>query len=189
MLYRRVALITLFFFLQCLVSACGPVTIKDTSTQSSIPIQGWMLELNQDLVIPSRRTRVFFQAGGLVYGISELEPHCQLRVEDISDQPQTVHAGRFAIVKVYGTLDQIVSNEPVRVAAAGAALIAGGGGNGNGESRQMYLYFMELQAEKPTPVTYLVCGGALDDPAFAEYPTIQDIRAALGDHATLILAD
>ena len=55
-----------------------------------------------------------------------------MRVRDISDQPQAVHADRFNIEKVYGTLD---------------------------------------------------------DPAFAEYPTIQEIRSALGDYATVILPD
>jgi len=190
MLYRRSACITFLFSLQCLLSACGSVTIRDTATQSNIPIQGWMLELHRDVVIPPHRTRVFFQAGRLIYGINEFEPHCQLRVRDISEQAQDVHADLFTIGKVFGTLDQIVSNEPVRLAAAGGAFIVGGGnGNGNGESRQMYLYFMALHAEKQTNVTYLVCGGALDDPALAEYPTIQEIRTAMGDYATLVLPD
>ena len=113
-----------------------------------------------------------------------------MRVRDISDQPQAVHADRFNIEKVYGTLDQIVSRERIFLASAGATIIAGdGGGNGNGESKQMYLYFMGLNAEKQPNVTYLVCGGALDDPAFAEYPTIQEIRSPLGDYATVILPD
>lgn len=190
MLYRRVIYITFFLTLQCLLAACGPLTIKDEVKQSFIPIQGGMFELHQDIVIPSHRTRVFFQAGRLLYGISELEPHCQLRVRDISDQQQAVHADIFSIEKVFGTLDQIVSRERIRLASAGETVIAGGGGgNGNGESKQMYLYFMGLNADKQPNVTYLVCGGVLDDPAFAEYPTVQEIHAALGDYATLMFPD
>ena len=88
-----------------------------------------------------------------------------------------------------GAEDTIVSSDLIRLAAAGGTVIAGGGGNGggNGETRLMYFYFMGLHAEKQTNVTYLVCGGALEDPAFADYPTIQEIRAAMGDYATLIL--
>jgi hypothetical protein len=166
------------------------MTIKDESKQSYIPVQGWMLELHEDVDIPPHRTRVFFQEGRLLYGINELEPHCQLRVRDISEQRQSVHADLFAIDNVYGTLDQIVFNERIHLASAGNTVIAGGGGNGgNGESRQMYLYFMRLNSEKQSNVTYLVCGGALEDPPLAEYPTIQEIRVALGGYATLILPD
>lgn len=191
MLYRRVALITFFFSLHWLLLACGPMTIKDAAKQSYIPIQGWILELHQDVVIPPRRTRVFFQEGRMLYGINDYKPHCQLRVRNISEQPQAVHADRFTIDNVYGAEDTIVSSDLIRLAAAGGTVIAGGGGNGggNGETRLMYFYFMGLHAEKQTNVTYLVCGGALEDPAFAAYPTIQEIRAAMGDYATLILPE
>jgi hypothetical protein len=187
--YRRVALITFFFCLHWLLLACGPVTIKDETNQSYIPIQGWVLELHQDIDIPPRRTRVFFQEGRMLYGINDFKPHCQLRVRDISEQSQSVHADRFTIENVYGFEGDIVSSDRIRLAAAGGTVIAGGGGNGgdNGESRLMYFYFMGLHAEKQSNVTYLVCGGALEDTAFAEYPTIQEIRAAMGDYATLIL--
>ena len=189
MLYRRVALITFFFSLHWLLLACGPMTIKDATNQSYIPIQGWVLELHKDIDIPPRRTRVFFQEGRMLYGINDYKPHCQLRVRDISEQSQSVHADRFTIDNVYGAEDEIVSNGRIRLAAAGGAVIAGGNGGGNGENRLMYFYFMGLHAEKQTNVTYLVCGGALEDPAFAAYPTIQEIRAAMGDYATLILPE
>jgi hypothetical protein len=106
-------------------------------------------------------------------------------VRHISEQAQPVQADRFTIDKVFGTLDQVVSSDPVRVAAVGA--IAGGGGNGNGESRLMYTYFMALHSDQQPHVTYLVCGGAFEEPAFADYPTLQDIRTAMGDYATLTL--
>jgi hypothetical protein len=187
MLYRRLTLITFFFSLHWLLLACGPVTIKDATNQSYIPIQGSILELHQDIVIPPRRTRVFFQEGRILYVINDFKPHCQLRVRDISEQSQSVHANRFTIENVYGFEDEIVSSDRIHLAAAGGTVIAGGDGGGDGESRLTFFYFMGLHAEKQTNVTYLVCGGALEDPAFAEYPTIQEIRAAMGDYATLIL--
>jgi hypothetical protein len=189
MLYTRLTLIAFILALHWLLLACGPTTIKDTTTQSYMPIQGWILELHQDVVIPPGRTRVFFQKGRMLYGINEFEPHCQLRVRDISEQPQPVHSDRFKLDKVFGTVDQIVTSGHIRLAAAGVTVIAGGGGNGggDGESRLVYLYFMGLYSEKQPHVTYLVCGGALDDPAIADYPTIQDIRTSLGNYAMLIL--
>jgi hypothetical protein len=187
MITRPWLLITLLF--SCLwLSACGPLTIKDTTTQSHIPIQRGVLKLHQDVVIPARRTRIFFQDGHLLYRINEYYPHCQLRVRNILEQTQIVQADRFTIDKVFGTLDEVVSNEPVRLAAAGAtAIAAGGGGGGNGESRLMYTYFMALHSDRQPQVTYFVCGGAFKEPAFADYPTLQDIRTAMGDYATLTL--
>jgi hypothetical protein len=100
-----------------------------------------------------------------------------------------VHADRFSIEKVFGSVDQIVSSGHIRVAAADAAVVMGGGGSGDGGgmSQLIYFYFMKLRADTQPNVTYLVCGGALDDPAFAKYPTIQDIRTSMGDYATLII--
>jgi hypothetical protein len=189
MLYKRLTIITFLSALHLLLLACGPATIKDTTTRSYIPIQNWVLELSRDVVIPPGRTRVFFQQGSLLYGINEYEPHCQLRIRDISNQPQLVQADRFDIDEVFGTVDQIVTNDRIRLAAVGVTVIAGGGGNGNGngESRQIYFYFMGLRSDKQPHVTYLVCGGALEEPAIADYPTIQDIRISMGDYATLIL--
>ena len=190
MLRKPSALIAFLVLYQWVLSGCGPMTIRDTQKQAYIPIQDWTLELHQDIDIPPRRTRMFFQGGRLVYGINEREPHCQLRVRDISEQSQSVRADTFAIDSVYGTLDQIVSHDRIRLASLGNTFIAGGGnGNGNGESPQMYLYFMALNSETQPNVTYLVCGGALEDPPLAEYPTLQEIHAALGNYATLILPD
>jgi len=185
--YKRVIFITLLFTFPWLLSACGPMTIKDTTTQSYIPIQGWILELHQNVVIPPGHTRVFFQRGRILNAVNEYEPHCQLRVRDISEQPQSVHADRFTIDKVFGNFGEVVSNDRIRLAAAGPTVIVGGGGGGNGENRLIYFYFMKLHADKQSHVTYLVCGGGSDMPALAKYPTIQDIYNSLGSYATLIL--
>lgn len=187
MVPRRWFLIILIFSCHWL-SACGPLTIKDASTRSFLPIKRGVLELHRDVAIPAHRTRIFFQDGRLLSGINEYHPHCQLRVRNILEQTQMVQADRFAIDKVFGTLDEVVSNEPVRLAAAGASHIAGGGGGGgNGESRLMYSYFMALHSERQPQVTYFVCGGAFREPAFTDYPSLQDIRTAMGDYATLKL--
>jgi len=189
MIPRRWILMACLLSCHCL-SACGPLTIKDTTTQSFTPLQRGVLELHQEVVIPANRTRVFLQQGRLLHGINEYYPHCQLRVRNILEHAQTVQADRFTFDKVFGTLDQVVSSDPVQVAAVGATVIAGGGGGnggGNGEGRQMYMYFMALHSEQQPQVTYLVCAGALVEPFFADYPSLQDIQTALGDYATLTL--
>lgn len=182
--YMRLTFITFLFTFHWLLLACGPMTIKDTTTQSYIPIQGWILELHQNVVIPSERTRIFFQEGRLLYAVNEYKPHCQLRVRDISEQPQVIHADRFTIDKVFGSIDEIVSNDRILLAAASATVIAGG--DGNGENRLTYFYHMRLHSDEQPHVTHLVCGGALEEPFLAAYPTIQDIYTSMGGYATLI---
>lgn len=152
-------------------------------------MQRGVLELHQNVTIPAHRTRVFFQDKRSLYGIDEYYPHCELRVRYLSQQTQTVEADRFTIDEVFGTLDQVVSNDRSRVVTVGATVIAGGGGNGggNGEGRQMYLYFMALHSDQQPQVTCPVRGGALLEPAFADYPSLQDIQTAIGDYATLTL--
>jgi hypothetical protein len=51
----------------------------------------------------------------------------------------------------------------------------------------MYTYFMGLHSDRQPHVTYFVCGGAFEEPALADYPTLQDIQAAMGGYATLTL--
>jgi hypothetical protein len=46
---------------------------------------------------------------------------------------------------------------------------------------------MALHSERQPQVTYFVCGGAFKEPAFTDYPSLQDIQTAMGDYATLKL--
>ena len=186
--HKRSIYITLLCTFHWLLLACGSMTIKDASTQAYIPIQGWTLELHQDVVIPSGRARVFFQEGRLVYAVNEYKPHCQLTVRALSEQPQDVHAGRFAIDRVFGTTDEFVSSDRILLAAAGDTVVTDGG-DGGGERFLIFLYHMALHDDKQPHVTHLVCGGAAEMPFLARYPTLQDIHASLGNYATLILPE
>jgi hypothetical protein len=186
MLYKRLTLITFLLTVHWLLLACGPMTIKDEVTQSYIPLQGWVLELRQDVTIPPGRSRVFFQEGRLLYGVNEYKPHCHIIVREITDQAQTVRAGRFTIENVYGRDGEVVMNDLIRLAAVGSTDIMADGGNGNGEGLKIYSYFMRLHSDNQPQVTYLACGGVADYPAFADYPTLQDIHTSIGDYAVLL---
>jgi len=186
MLYKRLCLITFLLTFHCLLLGCGSMTIKDEATQSYIPVQGWVFELRQDVSIPAGRARVFFQEGRLLYGVNEYKPHCHISVRNITEQAQTVYAGRFTIEKVYGRDGEIVMNDLIRIAAVGSADIMADGGNGNGEGMKIYSYIMKLHSDNQPQVTHLACGGVADYPAFADYPTLQDIDTAIGDYAVLV---
>ena len=130
--------------------------------------------------------RVIFQQGAMRNGASELQPRCELEVRRILETPQTIPAGSFRIGKVRG-MQRFVRQQSGRVmlAAAGDAFLLA---DDTSNEWYMYTYRMQLmpdqsQEEAPT----LVCGGAYNFAYYARYPTLQEMREALGDHATLTL--
>lgn len=167
-----------------LVSGCGPTWIKDASTQSYIAVKGWTLVLHEDVVIRPGRTRVFFQEGELQGGVNELKPHCELSVRSLSQAPQSITADHFIITRVTGSIDDIVSSDRILLASSGNTLL-GLGGDSDGPGRVMHVLKMHLHSEKQPNVTYFSCTGVTDEPYFAQDPTLQDIRVAIGDYISL----
>jgi hypothetical protein len=182
----RHSLITLCACLT-LLQACGPLTIRDTTTKTHVPIQTGTLELHQEVSFPSERTRIFFQDGGIVASINEFKPHCQLEIDPLRDVVQKVQPDRFEITRVTTRIDQVVMTRPVQLATVrmGGSMLFGK--SDGGVSRHTLVYLFRLQSERQPEVRQLNCGGAFDDPGLAEWPTLQDIAHALGDYATLTL--
>jgi hypothetical protein len=85
---------------------------------------------------------------------------------------------------VYGRDGEVVMKDLIRLAAVGSADIMADGGNGEG--MKIYSYLMKLHSDYQPQVTYLACGGVADYPAFADYPTLQDIYTSIGDYAVLV---
>ncbi len=56
-----------------------------------------------------------------------------------------------------------------------------------GVTRHTQVFLFRLHSERQPQVRQLNCGGAFEDPGLAQWPTLQDITRALGDHATLRL--
>lgn len=178
---RRLMLYSAIIVSLFLVSGCESGMIKDMSTQSYIAFKGWTLVLHNDVVIRPGRTRVFFQDGALQGGVSELKPHCELSLRSLSEAPQTIFADHFVIVRVTGSLDEIVSSDQILLASAGKAALADAGGS-DGPGRVLHVLKMRLHSEKQPKVTYFSCSGATDEPYFAIDPTLQDIQVAIGHY-------
>lgn len=169
-----------------LLAGCGPTAIRDAATSTYVPVENGEVTLHRPLTVAPGRTRVYLQGGEVSGAINEFEPHCQFRVREIAEHSQRIEPDRFAVGRVFGTEDQVVMRDTIRLASAAATtLVDGGGGDGSGESRIMYIYFMTLNSPRQPQVTYLACGGAMLEPSLAEYPTLQEIRSALGEYATL----
>lgn len=173
--------------LMFLLQACTPMTIRDTATDGHVPIQTGSLELHREVRFPPERTRVFFQEGEVVPSVNEFKPHCQLEIDPLRDEVQKVRPDHFEVTRITTRIDQVVQREPLRLAALGGSGLFHKVGGDGGVTRQMQVYLFRLHSARQPQVRALNCGGAFDDPGLAEWPTLQDIARALGDHAVLML--
>lgn len=169
-----------------LLQACGPLQIRDTQIGNWVPFQAGTLELHRDIDIPSERTRTFFQGGAQQSGINEFKPFCQLEVNRLREEPQTVQADKFAITRVGGKTETVVALTPTLVASLdnNFALLDH---NDGGPLRVTQILYFRLHSDHQPDVRELACGGAFDSPGNAAAPTLQEITAALGENATLTL--
>ena len=83
-----------------LLTACGPLLIRNEATREYVPLRDAVLELHRDVDVPAEKARVFFQRGSVQPGVSEYRPHCELTVRNLVDQPQTIRADRFIVTRV-----------------------------------------------------------------------------------------
>jgi hypothetical protein len=169
-----------------LISSCqydGPIRPHATLFEQ---LAGGQFILHQAVSITPGTVRVIFQQGAVHPGASELQPRCELEVRRILETPQVIPAGSFRIGKVRG-MQRFVRRQPdgVMLAAAGETILLA---DDTSNEWYMYTYRMQLisdqsQDEAPT----LVCGGAYNFAFYVRYPTLQEMRDALGDYATLKL--
>lgn len=169
-----------------LLQACGPQQIRNAQTGDWVPFQAGTLELHREIRIPGERTRIFFQNGTQQPGINEFKPFCQLEVNLLREEPQTVQADSFAITRVGGKTETVVGLTPTLVASLDIN-VASLDRNDGGPLRVTQILYFRLHSDRQPNVRELACGGAFDSPGNATAPTLQEIAAALGENATLTL--
>ncbi|NNG12523.1 MAG: hypothetical protein HKM88_04665 [Halobacteria archaeon] len=140
--------------------------------------------LHKNITIAPGRVRVIFQEGVLAHAASEFEPHCELEVRKIREEPQSVPAGSYRIGKVRGDIHYVRHPQnKLMLAALGDMTLA----SDSSSEWYMYAYHMTLHSELHQEAPILICGGAFNYPFYADYPGMQEIQEALGDYATLRL--
>lgn len=180
-------LLLLLFSLPLL--ACTHQIVRDVNNPWYAPPVGTRVVLPEPVRIPPRSARVYFQDGRILGGgVDHFAPHCQLEVNAVKDQAQTVKAGEFVITDVSQRHDEVVSAGNVKLAAhVGLGVGVGFGLFGGDVGDIMRAWHMRLHSPDQPNVRALICGGAFDHPSLAETPSITQIRAALGRHVILQL--
>ncbi|HYQ72682.1 MAG TPA: hypothetical protein VET88_12240 [Gammaproteobacteria bacterium] len=148
-------------------------------------LPGGEFVLHRGIRIPPGRVRVIFQDGAASVGASELQPRCELEVRQILETAQIIPPNSYRIGKVRGLQRYVkLPAEGLLLAAAGTPLRLADDGS---SEWYMNVYRMELLNDQQEVTPTLICGGAYGFPFYARYPSLQEMRDALGDYATLTL--
>ena len=177
-------LLTNLFLLLCLTGCeSGFPPRSDDSLFGRL--SGGSFVLHREVSIDPSYAHIVFQGGVAAHGASEFEPRCELEVRKVLETSQTIPAGNFRIGKVRGVQRYVRQPGANMLAAAGGAMQLA---DDSSNEWYMYTYHMQLLSEEQAEPPVLICGGAYNYPFYARYPTLQEIREALGDYASLTLA-
>lgn len=169
-------------------SACQQAPVRDEgedSTRSRIAV-GSTIVLNEALTVPAGHARVFLQNGKIKtkVKIERYRPHCNFEVRNVSDGSLQIEPDRFVVTDLIEDEEEVVEKRgPVQYAAL---KISGGMDTVTLTSRFVR---HSLNSASQPDVLWLTCHGGFADPFDVEYPSISDIRKALGEWVTLELVD
>jgi hypothetical protein len=170
------------------LSGCAPQVVREDAggAWTKIP-PGSTFTLKRPIQVPQDRARVFFGGGRVLSSGANMGPSCGLEVRAISrDGPQTVAAQTFRITRVERYWTQVAG---LRMPTSGQVrfqLASGQDGGGTPMIQEGYHFW--FAADGDPNVMRLTCLGMLDDMWRSRPITLQEIRAALGDMATLEIA-
>jgi hypothetical protein len=177
-------LVTIFSLLLFLAGCeSGFPPRSDSSLFGKLP--GGSFILHREVSIGPSYAHIVFQGGAAAHGASEFEPRCELEVREVLETTQTIPPGHFRIGKVRGVQRYVSQPGANMLAAAGGAIQLA---DDSSNEWYMFTYRMQLLSEEQAEPPVLICGGAYNYPFHARYPTLQEMREALGDYATLTLA-
>ncbi len=174
--------------------------VRESDRGPWIAVQpGGTLTLNRPIPIPQDRARVFFRDGDLQPSGANLGPSCGIEIRTIPRAgPHVIPAGSFTIARVQTLWTQVAHRDlgrdpgrnlvpdpggypdPVRLQLASAT-------DGGGTPLIQEGYHLWLAGGPDSDVMRLTCLGMLDEMWRARPPTLEEIRGALGDLATLEL--
>jgi hypothetical protein len=145
---------------------------------------GSTITLHEALTVPAGHARVFMQNGKVraKTRLDRYRPHCNFEVRSVSDGSLRIEPDTFVVTKIIEDEEEVVSRQqPLRLA---------GWEMTGGDALPMVTRLVRhrLHSQRQPQVMRLTCHGGFDDPWEVDYPSISEIRRALGERATLKLA-
>lgn len=168
-----------------LLAGCrgGGSSVREAgSVDRYIDLEGGRVVLHEPLRVSAGEARVFLQAGKVVGAANAYAPQCAFEIDRVDHQGVDIQPDTFRITGVEYVMEEIVRAEsPLRV----ASLTLAGIDDGGGASQYFEGYHFWLASPRQPNVLRMTCLGVFADPGDLYAPTLQEIRATLGDIATI----
>ncbi|MBT8119373.1 MAG: hypothetical protein KJN89_06605 [Gammaproteobacteria bacterium] len=175
-----------FIFLAVLsLAACSVNDTKDeNSTFYAIPV-GSVLKLNQDVTINANQVAIYIQDGRIMpyREVEKYYPNCKFEIYAISEQPRTVKADDFKIVKVQDEIESSSLKEKTQLASRGGVFMFGMLDRSNVFN---YATMMYLESDRQKDVYRMTCQH-WEDVRDDRHLSITQMRKAMGDVFTLVI--
>lgn len=167
-------------------SACSSLVVTDSASPFYVPPVGSRVVVKQPLAVPPGKTRVFLQYGKVIPR-SERDDYavnCNFDINTLSDSPRIIEVGSYTVSRSLRRSDDIVSREPLQLAASG--VLAGIMFRHDGGTPVLFEeVVLSLISTPPSDVRELACRGAIAEPPEMRLPTLAEMRRALGAYATI----
>jgi hypothetical protein len=164
-----------------LLNACQTPSASDPGRSFYRAPAGTKLILQRDITILPERVKTYFQQGRQVYVPNEYDTFCKLEVLSLQDTEQVVKADEF-LIKRSGKIASSVVQYDADALRPRFQLV-----RAFDQGPQVYGIVMFLDSPRQPNVNKLLCVHMQDPLLGARGPSIEQIRAALGDTFMLIL--
>lgn len=174
----------LIILLMIVLAGCqSPLITEDTTSPQSTPARDATFKTHTDILVPRDQAHVYIQHGQIrrVNETNLYAPHCKLRLQNISNDIQTVRPDTFKVIEVKYYTDMFLLTGIARLQVASLQFIASGDGD---LGDIMYITDLKLYSSEQRQVDRLLCQ-QLDDAGLGQYVSMMEIQQTLGDIASL----
>lgn len=169
-------------------SACSSLVVTDPASPFYVPPLGSRVVVKQPLTVPPGKTRVFLQYGKVITrsARNDYAVNCNFDINTLTDSPRFIEAGVYTVTRSRRHSDDVVSREPLRLAASGSLVGMRFSDYDDGGTPELFEeVILTLTSTPPSDVRELACRGAMGEPLVIELPTLAEMRQALGAYATI----
>lgn len=168
-----------------LLTACSSSPVVGTEDSQFFSVQpGSTFRLNREITIQPDQTSVYLQNGNIepVANVDFYKPHCKFELLTIADQARTVVPDTFVVTRIVDESEDVSTQTPRY-----ASLHLASGGGVDGPIHLTFSTTMYLESNRQPDVFRMNCK-QWDWPPTGDFVSINEMRQALGDYFTLILA-
>jgi hypothetical protein len=171
-----------------LIAGCAPISVSDVASQYYQLPANTTVVVRQTIVIPPGTAHVTLQDGRIVTidHLRRYEPFCEFEVNDVVESEQQVRPGRFAAARIIR--QQLLGAERQQMLLAANTVTENANDNGIGTMLLAELdvplvlneVHLRLHSAEQPNVRELRCAGGWAFPSTVSYPTLAEMKLALG---------